>query len=106
MKQEKLYTVAGTTTINGETKVRFANDLIARIKIFSKGGGTVNLIELPKAMTKLEALQYLNANGFNSGDEGFAVASKLAEKTKMAKKGEVKVKAVKTSVTTTEKVAA
>lgn len=106
MKQEKLYTVAGTTTLNGETKVRFANDLIARIKIFSKVGAEVNLIELPKAMTKLEALQYLHANGYDQGDVGFAVAAKLAEKTKMAKKGEVKVKAVKASSVITEKVAA
>lgn len=106
MKQEKLYTVAGTTTINGETKVRFANDLIARIKIFSKGGGIVNLVELPTPMTKLEALQYLQANGFNEGDMGFAVATKMAEKTKLAKRGEVKVKASKTSSTSVEKVTA
>ena len=106
MKQEKLYTVAGTTTINGETKVRFANDLISRIKIFSKGGGDVNLVELPSPMNKLEALQYLQANGFNEGDVGFMVATKLAEKTKLAKRGEVKVKAVKTSATSAEKVTA
>ena len=44
-------------------------------------------------MTKLEALQYLQAQGITAGDEGYAVANKLAEKSKVAKKGEVKVSA-------------
>ena len=56
-------------------------------------------------MTKLEALQYLQEQGITQGDAGYAVASKVAEKTKLAKKGEVKVKAtgVKTTAKTTEK---
>jgi hypothetical protein len=44
-------------------------------------------------MTKLEALQHLQTLGITDGDAGFAVANKLAEKTKLAKKGEVKVQA-------------
>ena len=97
---EKLFTVAGTATQNGNTKVRFANDLVARIKILNKNGCTdINLVELPKAMTKLEALQYLQQQGI-TGDAGYAVAGKLAEKTKLAKKGEVKVKAVGVKATT------
>jgi len=93
---EKLFTVAGTATQHGTTKVRFANDLVARIKILNKAGCTaINLIELPKAMTKLEALQHLQSVGITEGDAGYAVANKLAEKTKIAKKGEVKVKATK-----------
>jgi hypothetical protein len=43
-------------------------------------------------MTKLQALQFLQEQG-QTGDAGYAVANKLAEKTKIAKKGEVKVKA-------------
>ena len=107
MSQDKLFTVAGTATNpNGTTKARFANDLVARIKILNKAGCTnINLVELPKAMTKLEALQYLTEQGV-AGDAGYAVANKLAEKTKIAKKGEVKVKAVKTSAKSAEKVAA
>ena len=107
MSVEKLFTVAGTATNpNGTTKARFANDLVARIKILNKAGCTnINLVELPKAMTKLEALQYLTEQGV-AGDAGYAVANKLAEKTKIAKKGEVKVKAVKTSAKSAEKVAA
>jgi hypothetical protein len=107
MSQEKLFTVAGTATNpNGTVKARFANDLVARIKILNKAGCTdINLMELPKAMTKLEALQHLQTLG-QTGDAGYAVANKLAEKTKIAKKGEIKVKAVKTSAKSADKVAA
>lgn len=95
-KAEKLFTVAGTATHKGVTKVRFANDLVARIKILNKAGCTeINLVELPREMTKLEALQYLTEQGITEGDAGYAVANKLAEKSKIAKKGEVKVKATK-----------
>ena len=100
MSQDKLFTVAGTATNpNGTAKARFANDLVARIKILNKAGCTdINLMELPKAMTKLEALQFLTEQGV-TGDAGYAVANKLAEKTKIAKKGEVKVagKAIKSA---------
>jgi hypothetical protein len=104
-KMEKLFTVAGTATNpDGTTKARFANDLVARIKILNKSGCTaINLIELSKPMTKLEALQYLHSVGITEGDAGYAVANKLAEKTKLAKKCEVKVKA--TGVKATTKVA-
>ena len=107
MATEKLFTVAGTATNpNGTVKARFANDLVARIKILNKAGCTdINLMELPRAMTKLEALQHLQSLG-QTGDAGYAVANKLAEKTKIAKRGEVKVKAVKTSAKSAEKVTA
>jgi hypothetical protein len=92
MATEKLFTVAGTATnADGTVKARFANDLVARIKILNKAGCTdINLVELPKAMTKLEALQYLQTQGV-TGDAGYAVANKLAEKTKIAKRDQVKL---------------
>jgi hypothetical protein len=92
---DKLFSVAGTATnADGTTKARFANDLVARIKILNKAGCTnINLMELPEPMTKLQALQYLTAQGIVDGDAGYAVSAKLAEKSKVAKKGEVKVKA-------------
>ena len=94
MTAEKTFTVAGTATHNGVTKARFANDLVARIKILNKAGATdINLVELPRAMTKLEALKYLTEQGITEGDAGYAVSNKLAEKAKVAKKGEVKVQA-------------
>jgi hypothetical protein len=97
MSNEKLFTVAGTATQNGVTKARFANDLVARIKILNKSGCTdINLIELPHAMTKLQALQHLQTLGITEGDAGYAVSAKLAEKAKIAKSAEVRV-AVKPS---------
>jgi hypothetical protein len=109
MATEKLFTVAGTATNpDGTTKARFANDMVARVKILTKAKcSNINLVELPRAMTKLEALQYLQEQG-QTGDAGYAVANKLAEKTKIAKKGEVKVKATKATVSakTTTKVVA
>jgi len=91
---EKLFTVAGTATNpDGTTKARFANDLVARIKILNKAGCTaINLVELPSPMTKLQALQFLQETQGYTGDASYAVANKLAEKTKVAKKSEVKVK--------------
>ena len=105
---EKTFTVAGTAkNSDGTVKARFANDLVARIKILNKAGCTdINLVELPREMTKLEALQYLTEQGITEGDAGYAVANKLAEKSKIAKKGEVKVKATKVAKTSKSKVTA
>ena len=102
MSADKLFTVAGTATNpDGTTKARFANDLVARIKILNKAKCTnINLVELPRAMTKLEALQFLTEQGITDGDAGYAVANKLAEKSKVAKRGEVMVKATKATVST------
>lgn len=100
-KIEKTFTVAGTATnADGTVKARFANDLVARIKILNKAGCTnINLVELPQAMTKLEALRHLQSLGITEGDAGYAVANKLAEKTRVAKRGEVKVSAKGASAT-------
>ena len=54
------FTVAGVSTQHGITKVRFANDLVSRLKLLSKGGHSpLELIELPREMTKAEACQHL-----------------------------------------------
>jgi hypothetical protein len=58
------FTVAGVSTQYGITKVRFANDLVSRFKLLSKGGHSpLELTELPKGMTKSEACQYLLDTG-------------------------------------------
>lgn len=63
MATSKLFTVVGVSTLNGKTKVRFANDLPSRIKNLVKNGHTnVDLFELPTAMTKEAALAYVKAN--------------------------------------------
>lgn len=96
MKQEKLFTVAGTSNLNGEVKVRFGNDLVARIKVLhSRGNTDVNLIELPSPMTKLDALLYLQTAGHAVSDAGVIIAAKVAEKSKAAKSGEMTIKGTK-----------
>jgi hypothetical protein len=91
MADNKLYTVAGTAEQHGLTKVRFANDFVARIKILDKNGCTnIQLFELPEPMTKLDALKYLKEQNLE-GDAGYAVDAKLAEKMREAKRGEIRV---------------
>ena len=92
-QDNKTFTVAGTATNpNGTTKARFANDLVARVKILSKANCTnINLVELPKPMTKLEALEYLQSLGTYTGDASYAIANKTAEKAKAAQRKEVSV---------------
>ena len=73
MATDKLFTVVGTSTLDGVTKVRFANDTL-RTKVLQKHGHTnINLVELDTAMTKLEAVQAIQ-----SGDEFQGAASQSA----------------------------
>ena len=92
------FKVAGITTHNGNTKVRFTDDMVRRVKQFSKGGATrIDLIDLPSEMDKVEALKYLQTHAdFQSAADQATSADSLADKQKEAKKGEVKVKVTKT----------
>jgi hypothetical protein len=91
------FKVAGITTHGTSTKVRFTDDMIRRVKQFSKGGASrIDLIELPNEMTKIEALKYLQTHEtFKSAEDQATIADTLADKEKEARKGEVKVKATK-----------
>ena len=60
MATTKTFTVAGVSTNQGVTKVRFANDFVARIKILDKNGHTdVNLKEFDTPMTKAQVCETL-----------------------------------------------
>jgi len=94
MATDKLFTVVGTSTLDGVTKVRFANDTL-RTKVLQKHGHTdINLVELDTAMTKLEAVQAIQ-----SGDE-FASASCQAAIADYLDANAPKVKAVATPTAT------
>ena len=56
---DKLFTVAGVSKNKGAYKVRFANDLVSRIKILSKSDQDIQLMELPNGMTKSEVVAFL-----------------------------------------------
>ncbi len=92
------FKVAGITIHNGNAKVRFTDDMVRRIKQFTKGGATrVDFVELPSEMTKVDALKYLaTLPEFASPSDQATIADTLADKTKEASKGEVKVKSTKT----------
>ncbi len=95
---KQTFKVAGMTTNNGNTKVRFTDDMVRRIKQFTKGGHTrVDFVDLPSEMTKVEALNYLATHAdFQSPADQATIADTLADKTKEANKGTVKVKVAKT----------
>ena len=92
------FKVAGITVHNGNAKVRFTDDMVRRIKQFSKGGATrIDLVELPSEMTKLEALPYLSFHAdFLSPADQATIADSIADKSKST--GEVKVKKTKPSL--------
>jgi hypothetical protein len=91
------FKVAGITTHGTSTKVRFTDDMIRRVKQFSKGGASrIDLVELPSEMTKVEACKYLmTLDTFKSAEDQATLADCLADKEKVANKGTVKVKAAK-----------
>lgn len=99
MATDKRYSVAGVSTLDGKTKIRFANDVM-RIKILAKNGHTdVELVELPSEMTKAEAVQHLRAVGFGKGKPAVEAALAYTEKKNPAAKP-VKTTAVKAEAVT------
>jgi|TARA_B110000914_G_C15171462_1_gene313062 hypothetical protein len=66
----KTYSVAGTSTLNGITKIRFANDFVSRLKILYKNGhDNVELIELGSELTKAQVCQVLMSHPKFQTDE-------------------------------------
>jgi hypothetical protein len=61
-QMDKLFTVAGVSKNKGAYKVRFANDLVSRIKILGKSDEDIQLMELPSGMTKGQVVAFLKAN--------------------------------------------
>ena len=93
MATDKLFTVAGTSKLDGEYKVRFANDVL-RIKVLAKHGHEdITLVELPEAMTKVEAVKFIKTL-----DEFSGVASQAAIADYLDRKDEAP-KAAKTPAT-------
>ena len=100
MATDKRFAVAGVSTLEGKTKIRFANDTM-RIKILAKNGHTdVNLVDLPREMTKAEIAQHMVEVGFGKGNAAIEAAiAYVAKKNPAAKQ-------VKATVAKTEAVVA
>lgn len=94
-----LFKVAGVSTLNGKTKVRFANDMVSRVKMLLKDGHEdINLIELAEPLTKGDVVKYLKttdlmntarfADAIHSADEKY-------NSVKVSKKPEISLDAIK-----------
>jgi hypothetical protein len=82
------FQVTGISTLDGKTKVRFANDLVSRVKILVKDGhADINLMELKEPLTKLECVRYLKTTDLYAD---FSEAIDAAEE-KYAHAGTVKM---------------
>lgn len=65
----KTFSHAGVSKLNGEFKVRFANDQM-RIKHLAKvGHDDIDIIELKEPMTKEDAVAYLLKIDFDNGNK-------------------------------------
>lgn len=77
---DKTFKYVGTSTLNGKTKVRFANDIM-RIKVLDKNGHeNVKFEELPEAVTKDAAVAHLSQIGFAGEDATIKAALDKAAK--------------------------
>lgn len=87
------FKVAGITAHGDMIKVRFTDDLVRRIKQFTKGGASrCTFVELPTEMTKVEALTYLQTHAdFQSPSDQATISDALEDRVKEAGKGTVKV---------------
>jgi hypothetical protein len=83
----KTFTHAGVSTLNGETKVRYANDAM-RVKVLAKGGHTdIDLEDLGEALTKEQAVIKLIEIKFGQGNAVIeqALEAELTKRTETPK---------------------
>lgn len=81
---DRTFNIAGFSTLSGQRKVRFANGTIeARSKILERNGHVdIDLRELPNAMTKTEAMQFLSVTAEDPrAPKGVQAAAAKSKKT-------------------------
>ena len=84
------FTHAGVSRLNGEFKVRFANDALRTKVLVKNGHKDIDIIELKHAMSKEDAVAYLLSIDFDNGNKEVRAAleaeqGKRTEKPKAAK---------------------
>ena len=94
------FSVAGTSTLNGETKIRFANDFVGRFKqLLRKGHENVNLIELGSNMTKAEVcLALLDHPQFQEVEQQMAIMDYMKRNRKSIEEDHFAHKAVEAAI--------
>jgi hypothetical protein len=96
---------AGTSTQNGVTKVRYANDAM-RTKVLIKNGHTnVDIIELREPMSKEDAIAYLISIDFANKNGTVDAAVQAALEAEVDKRSDTPVKAPKAAVAKAAKAA-
>ena len=102
-----MFTVAGVSKLNGVYKVRFANDLVSRIKNLIKSRHEdINLVSLPNPMEKGEAVKWLmTQESFMEKSESRAAIESSNSKYNGSKVVRIAGVKVKTTVSTPEVVA-
>jgi hypothetical protein len=90
------YSHAGVSSLNGEFKVRFANDGL-RVKVLQKNGHkSIDIVELKTPMTKEDAVAYLLKIDFDNGNKAVRAALEAAaDKRGVTPKAPVKAKVSK-----------
>lgn len=85
---EKTFAQIGTArNPKGELKVKWANDREAAVKRLVRRGQTeINFVDLPNAMSKLDALKWFKANVQYGEETAEVVDFKIAEKNRALKK--------------------
>jgi len=109
MATDKMFKVFGVSKLDGEYKVRFANDIM-RTKVLAKHGHTeIELVELSEAMTKYDGIRAIQSLAeFASAHSQSAIAEYLEEKAPKVKAAPAKAPAKaqsKTKAKTTAPVA-
>jgi len=83
------YSHAGVSKLDGEFKVRFANDAL-RTKVLVKNGHTdIDIIELKHPMTKADAVAYLLSINFDNGNKAVRAALEAAQEKRSEKPAKV-----------------
>ena len=93
---DKTFKVVGITVHNGNAKVRFTDDLVRRVKQFTKGGATrCEFVELATPLTKIEALKHmLTLPEFASPSDQATINDTISDRSSQSKAvKQVKVKA-------------
>lgn len=99
-----MFQVAGVSKQKGVYKVRFANDLVSRVKNLIKDGQEdINLVNLPNPMEKGEVVKYLmSQDSFMAKPEWRAAIESANQKYNGSKTVKIAGVTVKTTVSSPE----
>lgn len=90
-KTAMTYTVFGVSFYRGKHRLRFSNDLAKRMAtLVALGDEEINIVELPSAMNKLQAVQWAQASGQFETDAEKALIAEFIEKNTKVESAEPK----------------